>query len=148
LDQSLRPTDPSLSPAGLGTSPPTEGGGIPDFEVNLVSLNQWQIAWRRFLRHRLAVFGSLLFLFIVVCAIVLPFFFPFDFYKVPTPVAHCPGAPTSLGVQWLPAHAPAPVRDDRWAAARRLFGRRQRRPPVAHHRLSGRRSLRPSSERP
>ena len=76
--------------------------GEPDFEVNLVSLNQWQIAWRRFLRHKLAVFGSLLFLFIVASAIVLPFFFPFDFYKVPTPIAHCPGAPTSLASSGCP----------------------------------------------
>mgnify|MGYP003298371615 CR=1 FL=1 len=29
-----------------------------DFEVSLESLNQWQIAWRRFKRHRLAVVGT------------------------------------------------------------------------------------------
>jgi peptide/nickel transport system permease protein len=102
VDQSVRPTDPILSPAGPGSIPPPDGGAGPDFEVSLVSLNQWQIAWRRFLRHRVAVFGSLLFLFIVGCAIVLPFFFPFDFYKVPTPVAHCPGAPTSLASSGCP----------------------------------------------
>ena len=95
MDQSLRPTDP-VGRVDSDPVRPIDGGVSPDYEVNLVSLNQWQIAWRRFIRHRLAVFGSLLFLFIVVCAIVLPFFFPFDFYKVPTPVAHCPGAPTSL----------------------------------------------------
>jgi peptide/nickel transport system permease protein len=102
LDQSRRPTGPTLSAAGPEAIPPTEGGVSPDFEVSLVSLNQWQIAWRRFLRHKLAVFGSLLFLFIVICAIVLPFFFPFDFYKVPKPIAHCPGAPTSLASSGCP----------------------------------------------
>jgi peptide/nickel transport system permease protein len=102
LDQSLRPSSPGLvppSPEGLaGTDDETS----PDFEVSLVSLNQWQIAWRRFLRHRLAVFGSLLFLFIVACAIVLPFFFPFDFYKVAAPVAHCPDLPKSLASSGCP----------------------------------------------
>lgn len=43
----------------LVTPPPSEVE--PDYEVNLVSLNQWQIAWRRFLHHKLAVFGSILF---------------------------------------------------------------------------------------
>src|SRR5436305_5375022 len=76
--------------------------GAPDFEVSLRSLNQWQIAWRRFRRHRLAMFGSFLFLFIVASVIVIPFFVPFDFYQVPTPVAHCPGAPTSLGSSGCP----------------------------------------------
>lgn len=73
-----------------------------DFEVNLVSLNQWQIAWRRFRRHRLAVFGSVLFLTICAIAIVGPFFIPFDFYDVPAPLAHCPGDPKSLGSSGCP----------------------------------------------
>ena len=102
MDPSGRPPDLTLSGAAPLGIPPTQGGADQDFEVSLVSLNQWQIAWRRFLRHRLAVFGSLLFLFVVACAIVLPFFFPFDFYTVPKPVAHCPGAPTSLGSSGCP----------------------------------------------
>ena len=102
MDPSLRPPDLSLAPAGAEAVPPPPGGEAEDFEVNLVSLNQWQIAWRRFLHHKLAVFGSILFLFIVACAVILPFFFPFDFYKVPTPVAHCPGAPTSLASSGCP----------------------------------------------
>jgi peptide/nickel transport system permease protein len=73
-----------------------------DFEVALRSLNQWQIAWRRFRRHRLAMFGAALFLFIVAAVVVLPFFFPFDFYSVPKPVAHCPGMPQSLGSSGCP----------------------------------------------
>ena len=84
--------------------PPAFPGGPADtdYEVSLKSLNQWQIGLRRFRRHRLAMFGTFLFLFIVVCVIVLPFFFPFDFYQVPKPVAHCPGAPTSLASSGCP----------------------------------------------
>ena len=61
----------------------------PDYDVGLVSLNQWQIAWRRFRRHRLAMFGAGLFFSIVAGAIVLPFFFPYDFYTIPTPDPAC-----------------------------------------------------------
>ena len=46
--------------AGNLAAPPQLPGTEPDYEVSLVSLNQWQIAWRRFLHHRLAVFGSVL----------------------------------------------------------------------------------------
>jgi peptide/nickel transport system permease protein len=93
--------DESMQPKQALTASPVDAGS-PDFEVSLVSLNQWQIAWLRFRRHRLAVFGSLLFLSIVACAIVLPFFFPYDFYKVPVPVAHCPGDPKSLASSGCP----------------------------------------------
>jgi peptide/nickel transport system permease protein len=84
--------------------PPTfpSGPAGTDYEVSLKSLNQWQIGWRRFRRHRLAMFGTFLFLFVVLCVIVLPIFVPFDFYKVPKPVAHCPGAPTSLASSGCP----------------------------------------------
>ncbi len=41
---------------------PTASDAPADFEVALVSLNQWQLAWRRFRRHKLAMFGAGLFL--------------------------------------------------------------------------------------
>ncbi|HEX8938951.1 MAG TPA: ABC transporter permease [Candidatus Limnocylindrales bacterium] len=66
----------------------------PDYEVNLVSLNQWQLAWRRFKRHRLAVFGSILFLTICAIAFIGPLIAPFDFYNVPEPVKYCTGSTT------------------------------------------------------
>ena len=77
-----------LSGPGETGAPPSSGEG-EDFEVNLVSLNQWQIAWRRFKRHRLAVFGTILFFSIIVIAIIGPFFFPYDFRVIPKPVATC-----------------------------------------------------------
>ena len=98
MDQSLRPTETG----GLEQMPLDPAAAGSDFEVNLVSLNQWQIAWRRFRRHRLAVFGSLLFLTICAIAILGPFIIPFNFYEVPDPISHCPGAPTSLGSNGCP----------------------------------------------
>jgi len=44
----------------------------PDFEVQLQSLSQWQLAWRRFKRHRLAMVGAVLFLGMCAVAIVGP----------------------------------------------------------------------------
>jgi len=98
MDQTLRPADEGA----LENLPLEPSGTEEDFEVSLVSLNQWQIAWRRFKRHRLAVFGTLLFLSICAIAVVGPFIIPFDFYDVPAPIAHCPGNPTSLGSNGCP----------------------------------------------
>jgi peptide/nickel transport system permease protein len=99
MDPTIRADGGALAP--IAPSGPVEPGAA-DFEVSLVSLNQWQIAARRFRRHKLAVFGSILFMAIVLGAIILPFFAPFDFYKVPDPIAHCPGAPKSLGSSGCP----------------------------------------------
>ena len=56
MDQTIRPSESGA----LEQMPLDPPGAGEDFEVSLVSLNQWQIAWRRFRRHKLAVFGSLL----------------------------------------------------------------------------------------
>ena len=60
-----------------------------DFEVALESLNQWQLAWRRFKRHRMALIGLGIFAFMVVMAIVGPFILPYDPTNIPG--AHVPG---------------------------------------------------------
>ncbi len=57
----------------------------PDFEVQLQSLSQWQLAWRRFKRHRLAMVGAVLFLGMCAVAIVGPILLPYNFYVIPTP---------------------------------------------------------------
>src|SRR5258708_7744296 len=94
MDQSIRASE-------IGV-PPLPGAPGEDFEVSLVSLNQRQIAFRRFRRHKLAVFGTLLFLAICAIAVVGPFIIPFNFYDVPAPIAHCPGDPKSLGSSGCP----------------------------------------------
>jgi peptide/nickel transport system permease protein len=73
--------EPILPPAdATGPAAPA------DFEVALVSLNQWQLAWRRFRRHKLAIFGSVLFLTMVAIAIFGPFILPYDPLAEPTPI--------------------------------------------------------------
>ncbi|TMF39554.1 MAG: ABC transporter permease [Chloroflexi bacterium] len=59
----------------------------PDYDVQLESLNQWQLAWRRFKRHRMALLGSALFLFMVVVGLIGPFIIPYDDTKIGLPDA-------------------------------------------------------------
>jgi peptide/nickel transport system permease protein len=69
----------------------------PDYDVQLESLNQWQIAWRRFKKHPMAMLGAFLFFGMVLVGIVGPFLLPFDYYNVPTPDKHViAGRPPSL----------------------------------------------------
>jgi ABC-type dipeptide/oligopeptide/nickel transport system permease subunit len=79
----------------LDTTDPADPAAA-DFEVALVSLNQWQLAWRRFRRHKLAMFGAGLFLTFVAIAIVGPFILPYDATAVPYPLHYCPGSTTLL----------------------------------------------------
>ena len=74
-----------------GLSAPEPIDQQSDFEVALVSLNQWQLAWRRFRRHKLALFGAGLFLTMVAISVIGPFFLPYDPIYVP-PITHfCAG---------------------------------------------------------
>ncbi len=54
-----------------------------DYEVSLESLNQWQLAWRRFRKHRLAVIGAFTFLFMVAMAIIGPIVWPYSPTDIP-----------------------------------------------------------------
>ena len=56
-----------------------------DYEVNLESLSQTQLAWRKFKRHRLALIGLGILAFMFVVAIVGPFLMPFAFDSIPRP---------------------------------------------------------------
>ena len=69
---------------------------VDDVEVALESLSQWQLAWRRLKRHRLALIGLGIFSFVVVVAIVGPFVMPYDPLFIPG--ANMPGGdPPTLG---------------------------------------------------
>jgi ABC-type dipeptide/oligopeptide/nickel transport system permease subunit len=68
-------TDPltgGLAPTG--EAPPPSA----DFEVALESLNQWQLAWRRFKRHRMALVGTGTFGFMILLAIFGPIIWPYN----------------------------------------------------------------------
>jgi len=57
----------------------------PDYDVQLESLSQWQLAWRRFKKHRMAMVGSGIMLTMFAIAIVGPFLVPYDYYHLPAP---------------------------------------------------------------
>ncbi len=76
------PTDPSIATAIAGQT-----AAASDVEVALESLSQWQLAWRRFRRHRMALIGLGLFGFIVVLAIIGPIVLPYDPLQIPGALA-------------------------------------------------------------
>jgi peptide/nickel transport system permease protein len=68
-----------------------------DYEVNLESLNQWQLAWRKFKTHRLALVGLGILIALIVIAIIGPMMTPFVFNDIPKPDVHVyAGRPPSL----------------------------------------------------
>jgi len=66
------------------TAPGPEGPSA-DYEVQLQSLNQWQLAWRKFRRHHLALVGLGILIVLVSAAIVGPIIAPFVFDQIPAP---------------------------------------------------------------
>jgi len=69
-----------LTPADIEELAPTL-----DYEVQLESLNQWQLAWRRFKKHRLALVGSAVFLVMVGVGALGPFILPYSTTTIPHP---------------------------------------------------------------
>jgi peptide/nickel transport system permease protein len=68
-----------------------------DYEVNLESLSQWQLAWRKFKGHRLALIGLGILIALIASAIVGPILTPFVFNQIPNPDVHVyAGRPPSL----------------------------------------------------
>jgi peptide/nickel transport system permease protein len=56
-----------------------------DYEVGLESLSQWQLAWRKFRRHRLAMVGLVMLGALLAIAVIGPIIWPFDFRVIPRP---------------------------------------------------------------
>ena len=75
------------------SSPPVAG---QDFEVALESLNQWQIAWRKFRRHRLALIGAMIIGLMIFLAIFGPIIWPYNRLDL-KPVTQPGGNPPSIG---------------------------------------------------
>jgi peptide/nickel transport system permease protein len=82
-------------------------GPSADYEVALVSLNQWQLAWRRFKKHKLALFGAVLFLGMVAIALLGPVFLPYDPQYVPSFASpFCDGSTTMKAYSGCPPLSP------------------------------------------
>lgn len=58
-----------------------------DYDVSLESLGQWQLAWRKFRHHRMALIGMVILIALLAIAIIVPMLpgMGFDFYAVPDP---------------------------------------------------------------
>src|ERR1035437_8369855 len=83
------------------------GGPSPDYEVALVSLNQWQLARRRFKKHRLALISAGIFFGMIALAIIGPIFLPYDPTCVPSPDSpYCLGSVTQLAYSGCPPFTP------------------------------------------
>jgi peptide/nickel transport system permease protein len=84
MDQGSRPDIEEISADVAATAAAEAGTGAPgDFEVALESLNQWQLAWRRFKRHRLALIGASYLIFIILVAILGPLLWPYSATDIP-----------------------------------------------------------------
>lgn len=68
------PLKPDTAVADAGFIAQTDA----DHEVSLKPLSQWQLAWRRFRKHRLALVGSVIFGVMLFLAIFGPIIWPYD----------------------------------------------------------------------
>ena len=76
----------SLTTAAETTEIVDDTSPIPeDYEVGLKSLNQWQLAWRKFRKHRLALIGLGMVAFLIGVAVLGPVLLPFSFTDIPKP---------------------------------------------------------------
>jgi len=75
-------TTPKLTSAGPAVGP-TGGTAAADVEVALESLSQWQLAWRRFKRHKMALMGLGIFGVMVGIAILGPIVMPYNPLDIP-----------------------------------------------------------------
>jgi peptide/nickel transport system permease protein len=86
-----------IAGGAIGTADPVPDGPGADYEVGLESLSQWQLAWRKFKKHRLALIGLGILAVLAIVAIVGPILIPFEFSNVPQPdVNVAAGRPPSL----------------------------------------------------
>jgi peptide/nickel transport system permease protein len=87
-----------IEPIVAGAAPEVIEAPLPvDYEVGLKSLNQWQLAWRKFKKHRLALIGLVMIAILILVAIIGPVLLPFKFTDIPKPDQIVPaGRPPSL----------------------------------------------------
>ena len=64
-----------------GSEPAGSEPAPADYEVSLRSLSQWELVWRKFKAHRLALVGLGILVFLILVAVIGPIFLPF--HQVP-----------------------------------------------------------------
>ncbi|MBI3750975.1 MAG: ABC transporter permease [Chloroflexi bacterium] len=74
------PTGPGALHDDLGAAPAPSAS---DYEVSLQSLSQWELAWRKFRQHKLALIGLGIMTVLILAAIVGPIFLPYAFDDIP-----------------------------------------------------------------
>jgi peptide/nickel transport system permease protein len=74
------PVEPTVESADIERRAQEAGA---DYEVTLESLSQWQLAWRKFRKHKLALIGVGILTVLVLTAIIGPIIAPFDFNEIP-----------------------------------------------------------------
>ena len=75
-----------------------------DYEVALEPLSQWQLAWRRFKKHRMAMVGSVMVGIMVFLAIFGPIIWPYDpldLTRITTPGGDAPSLGNIFGTDYL-----------------------------------------------
>ena len=78
----------NVEPLGTVAKPEvieTPASAAVDYEVGLKSLNQWQLAWRKFRKHKLALIGLVMIAGLIGVAVIGPFLMPFKFTDIPNP---------------------------------------------------------------
>lgn len=73
----------TATPALSGQPAGSAGGGAADYEVNLRSLSQFELVWRKFRRHRLALVGLGILTALFVAAVIGPLFLPYAVDRIP-----------------------------------------------------------------
>ncbi len=77
VDESAK-TDSQVAATGIPAHKLDPEVASADNEVALESLSQWQLAWRRYKRHKLALVGAVIFATMLFVAIFGPILAPFD----------------------------------------------------------------------
>jgi ABC-type dipeptide/oligopeptide/nickel transport system permease subunit len=80
MTQPLHPANGPVDGPEIVDPDPT---AAEDYEVGLQSLNQWQLAWRKFRKHKLAIIGLGLIASLILIAVIGPILMPFSFNDIP-----------------------------------------------------------------
>lgn len=100
MSDPARTADPSnlvIGPAGTSTAIAEEAQtrDAADYEVALEPLSQWQLAWKRFRRHKLALVGAVIVFTMAFLAVFGPIIWPYDALDL-NRVSRAGGDPPSL----------------------------------------------------